>query len=133
MNKKVRHINKRNNVLTNKQKLLFIIVSAILVSCIFLSWIIIRRNKKILDVAYYRLPQAVTDSLTRQIKKSYSGKIRFRVLPEDTVLSQNKAKRYDLFFLHGTGRRLRFLRKKQLSFPLHFTIRYRLQRENSVL
>jgi hypothetical protein len=97
MIKKVRHINK-NKVLTNKQKLLFVIALAVFVCSIFLSCLIIKQNRKILDVAYYRLPQAVTDSLTRQIKRSYSGKIRFKVLPEDTVLSQNKAKRYDLLF-----------------------------------
>ncbi len=99
-----RHVSKKNKTLTKERRLCLIIVSAVLVCGIFISLIIIMRNRKILDVAYYRLSPLVTDSLTQQIKKSYSGKIHFKVLPADVPLKSKKAKKYDLLFTwNGAG------------------------------
>jgi hypothetical protein len=104
MAKKKRYPRKKSNIFTKKQKIVLFIVLLIFIFSIFLSVLVIKQNRKILDVAYYRLPQTVTDSLTKQIKKSYSGKIRFKVLPADTELSQNRALRYDLLFTWNGAR-----------------------------
>ena len=116
MAKKRRYPRKKSIVFTQKQKSILCIVLLILIFSVFLSVIIIKRNGKILDVAYYRLPVTVTDSLSSQIKKSYSGKIRFKVLPADTGLSQNKALRYDLLFTWN-GVRADILAEKAVVLP----------------
>ena len=116
MAKKKRYPRKKSIIFTKKQKIVLFIVLLFFIFSIFLSVIIIKRNGKILDVAYYRLPVTVTDSLSSQIKKSYSGKIRFKVLPADTGLSQNKALRYDLLFTWN-GAQADFLAEKAVELP----------------
>jgi hypothetical protein len=116
MAKKKRYPRKKSIVFAKKQKIVLFIVLLIFSFSIFLTVKIIKRNGKILDVAYYRLPLTVTDSLSSQIKKSYSGKIRFKVLPADIELSQNKARRYDLLFTWN-GASAELLAKKAVELP----------------
>lgn len=116
MIKRKRYINKKNKTLTKKQKLCLIIVFAVFFCIIFLSSIIINRSRKILDVAYYRLPPIVADSLSVQIKKSYSGKIRFKVLAADVQLNPGKAEKYDLLFTWN-GARAEMLAAKAAELP----------------
>jgi hypothetical protein len=98
MAKGKRKISSRNKVLTKRRKRVFISSAAVIICVIFVFKIITDRNRKILDVAYYRLPPVVTDALTEQIKKSYSGKIYFKIFSGNEQLKQKKVRKYDLFF-----------------------------------
>lgn len=74
--------------------------SAIALGCIvvLIAGIIIGIKNKVLDVAFYNLPETIVDPLKLQISGSYDGKINFTVLDNQSLKMSKIRKRYDLFF-----------------------------------